>query len=211
MFRPFRACSVSSIYERLHMSERESSLFAAARPDPVTMDAMGNSVLPQIDGVLINTPPVHSDHRGALVEMYTRDDFWVESFAYAYQTSIRPGMLKGWFAHDEKVDRYHLASGELLVLLYDDRPESPTKGLVQRTVLSEATDRQVLIPRRVWHLSLNIGSTDAILINLPSSHYDPSKPDRRHVDIESGKIPVDVRSFFPVVYKGPNEIQPTLH
>ena len=104
--------------------------------------------------------------------MFTMPEFWNAEFAYAYQTSIRPGMLKGWFAHEKKLDRYHLVSGELLVLLYDDRENSPTKNVVQKLILSEATVRQVLIPPNVWHLSLNVGQEDAILVNLPSTHYD---------------------------------------
>ena len=159
-----------------------------------------------IDGVLVHQPPVHVDHRGALVEMFTVPEFWKVDFAYAYQTSIRPGMLKGWFRHEKKTDRYHLVTGELLVALYDDREGSPTRGLSQKLVLSEKSARQVLIPPNVWHLSLNVGQTDAILVNLPSTHYDHTNPDRFYIPIDSGEIPVDVRSFFPVTYAGPGEI-----
>ena len=137
-------------------------------------------------------------------------EFWNAEFAYAYQTSIRPGMLKGWFAHEKKLDRYHLVSGELLVLLYDDRENSPTKNVVQKLILSEATVRQVLIPPHVWHLSLNVGLEDAILVNLPSTHYDHKNPDRFYISIDSGEIPVDVRSYFPVINSNANQIAETL-
>ncbi|MBB3041448.1 dTDP-4-dehydrorhamnose 3,5-epimerase family protein [Nocardioides sp. LMS-CY] len=180
--------------------------------DRQTVSADGTSLATDLDGVIVNRPPVHVDHRGALLEMFTGERFWEAPFAYAYQTSIRPGMLKGWFLHEEKLDRYHLVCGELLVLLYDDRPESPTRGQHQKLVLGEASGaRQVLIPPRVWHLSLNVGAEDAILVNLPSTHYDHENPDRFHVDIDSGTIPVDVRSFFPVTYAGPRQIAATFH
>lgn len=177
--------------------------------DTPTVTSQGATLSRSLDGVIVHRPPVHADHRGALVEMYTRDDFWTEGFAYAYQTTIRPGMLKGWFAHHRKLDRYHLVTGELLVLLYDDREGSPTQGMSQKVVLSEKTDRQVLIPPRLWHLSLNIGQTDAVLVNLPSTHYDHENPDRYFIDIDSGQIPVDVRSFFPITYSGPTTIAGT--
>jgi|tagenome__1003787_1003787.scaffolds.fasta_scaffold20136948_2 dTDP-4-dehydrorhamnose 3,5-epimerase len=179
-------------------------------PDRQTVTAEGTSLAGNLDGVLVHRPAVHVDHRGALLEMFTGEQFWQEPFAYAYQTSIRPGMLKGWFQHEKKLDRYHLVSGELLVLLYDDRPDSPTRGRHQKVVLGEPSGvRQVLIPQRVWHLSLNVGRDDAILVNLPSTHYDHEHPDRFHVDIDSGQIPVDVRSFFPVSFAGPNQIAAT--
>lgn len=177
----------------------DSPLLHRAKKDQATVTSRGEVISQTIDGVVVSKPPVHTDHRGALVEMFTQPNFWKHDFAYAYQTSIRPGMLKGWFAHEKKTDRYHLVTGELLVLLYDDRKGSPTEGLVQKLVLSEATFRQILIPAKVWHLSLNIGTYDAILVNLPSTHYNHEHPDRYFISIDSGDIPVDVRSFFPVV------------
>jgi dTDP-4-dehydrorhamnose 3,5-epimerase len=177
--------------------------------DVATVTKTGAPLTTTIDGVVVLQPPVHVDHRGALVEMYTNPEFWNAPFAYAYQTSIRPGMLKGWFAHEKKLDRYHIVSGELLVLLYDNRADSPTRGVTQKLVMSEKSARQVLIPPLVWHLSLNVGTTDAILVNLPSTHYDHENPDRYYFSIDSGEIPVDVRSFFPVTFSGPQHIAST--
>lgn len=190
------------------MPAKPESLSEATKDRP-TVSAEGTPLAPTIDGVIVSSPPVHVDHRGALVEMFTLPEFWKVDFAYAYQTSIRPGMLKGWFAHEKKLDRYHLVTGELLVVLYDDRPESPTRGMVQKLVLSERGPRQVLIPPLIWHLSLNVGQDDAILVNLPSTHYDHANPDRFHLPIDSDRIPVDIRSFFPVANLGPREIAGT--
>lgn len=190
------------------MSKSADSPIRGVQDSP-TVSAEGIPLDVGIDGVLVNQPPIHVDHRGALVEMYTRPDFWEQPFTYAYQTSVRPGMLKGWFLHEKKLDRYHIVTGELLVLLYDDRPGSPTKGRLQKLVLSEKSARQVLIPPKIWHLSLNVGQSEAFLINLPSTYYDHSNPDRYHVSIDSGTIPVDVRSYFPVSYAGPQEIAAT--
>lgn len=163
-----------------------------------------------IDGVFVHQPAVHVDHRGALVEMFTTPEFWERDYAYAYQTSIRPNMLKGWFAHQHKIDRYHLVCGELLMLLYDGRAGSRTLGDVQKIVLSERAARQVLIPTGVWHLSLNIASDEAIIVNLPTERYQPEHPDRFHIDINSGDIPVDVHSYFPVAFSGAEDIASTL-
>lgn len=188
----------------------ESPLLLRANDDKATVNASGNSLSATIDGVVVHRPPVHVDHRGALVEMFTTPEFWHEGFAYAYQTSIRPGTLKGWFAHEHKFDRYHIVSGELLVFLFDDRTDSPTRGVVQKLLLSEASARQVLIPPLVWHLSLNVGQTDAILVNLPSTHYNHEHPDRFHISIDSQDIPVNVREYFPTISTKPNEVAATL-
>lgn len=179
--------------------------------DVASVDGQGLSLAGDLDGVRLARPRVHVDHRGALLEIFTAPEFWESAdFAYAYQTSVRPGMLKGWFQHHDKLDRYHIVKGELLVLLYDDRSGSPTRGQHQKVVIGESSGiRGVLIPQRIWHLSYNVGQEDAILLNLPSTHYDHENPDRYHVDIDSGQIPVDVRSFFPVANAGPQQIAAT--
>lgn len=171
--------------------------------DEQTVDAGGRPIIQLIDGVMASAPPVHEDHRGVLIEMYREPGFWEQPFAYAYQTSLRPGVAKGWFLHREKTDRYHLAVGELMVFLYDDRDGSPTRGLVNRLMLSERNQRDVLIPAGVWHLSLNVGSSDAVLINLPTTRYDPASPDRYHLPFDTDRIPIDVRSHFPIANMGP--------
>ncbi len=171
--------------------------------DSQSVDPEGKALLELIDGVIVSTPRVHEDHRGVLVEMYREDDFWQEPFAYAYQTSIRPGVAKGWFLHREKSDRYHLAVGELMLFLYDDREGSSTRGFVNKFLLSERSRRDVFIPCGVWHLSLNVGLTDAVLINLPTTRYNPESPDRYHLPFDSELIPVDIRSFFPLSNMGP--------
>ncbi|MFM2437755.1 MAG: hypothetical protein RLZ55_566 [Actinomycetota bacterium] len=185
---------------------RDDELMNMARQDGATVAPDGSPLAATIEGVIVHQPPIHVDHRGALVEMFTRDDFWEHDFAYAYQTSIRPNTLKGWYAHEFKNDRYHLVRGELLLCLYDDRPDSPTRGLAQTLVLSERSARQVFIPNHVWHLSLNVGVDEAILVNLPTAKYNHAAPDRVHIPWDSPLIPVDVRSFLPVAFAGP---QPT--
>jgi dTDP-4-dehydrorhamnose 3,5-epimerase len=120
--------------------------------------------------------------------MFTIPQFWAEGYAYAYQTSLRPSTLKGWFAHDHKDDRYHLVVGDIILFLYDDREGSVTEGQVQKVALSELAARQVLIPRGVWHLLLNVGASDAIVVNLPTQPYDHAEPDRGRTD-QRGRRP----------------------
>lgn len=65
--------------------------------------------------------------------------------------------------------------------------------------------RDVFIPHGVWHLSLNVGTTDAILINLPTTRYNPEEPDRFHLPFDTDQIPVKIRSYFPLANMGPIE------
>ena len=44
-----------------------------------------------------------------------------------------------------------------MVLLYDVRADSPTRGVLQKVVMSDRVVRSLTIPTHVWHLNLNLG------------------------------------------------------
>jgi dTDP-4-dehydrorhamnose 3,5-epimerase len=167
-------------------------------PDVQTVTPQGVPTLSTIDGVIVRQPITHVDHRGALFEIYNGDPVeWPEPAVYVYQTSVFPGQIKGWARHEVKVDRYTLASGELLVLLYDGRPGSATEGVLQRVMLSPRAARQITIPVGVWHMIINLGSDEAQLVNLPTERYHHDKPDRILLPWDTDELPVDVRAYLP--------------
>jgi dTDP-4-dehydrorhamnose 3,5-epimerase len=169
--------------------------------DVQTVTSSGESTVPVIDGVLTHRPPVHLDHRGSLFEIYDggsgASEMWDTPVVYAYQCSVFPGQIKGWARHAVKTDRYSLATGELLVLLHDGRPDSPTCGLTQRVVLSARGDRQLMIPPGVWHLLLSLGTEEVQVLNLPTEPYHHDAPDRILLPWDSDELPVDVRAYLP--------------
>jgi dTDP-4-dehydrorhamnose 3,5-epimerase len=164
-----------------------------------TVTDAGASVLPVIDGVLTHRPVVHVDDRGSLFEIYdgSGSGMWAAPVVNCYQASVFPGQIKGWARHEVKTDRYSLASGELLVLLHDGRPDSPTCGLTQRVVLSPRGERQLCIPVGVWHLFAAIGPQEAQLLNFPTERYHHDAPDRFTLPWDTDQLPVDVRSYLP--------------
>jgi dTDP-4-dehydrorhamnose 3,5-epimerase len=166
--------------------------------DAQTVTPDGESTLPVIDGVVVRRPTVHLDHRGSLFEIYNGDPaVWATPIVYAYQASVLPGQIKGWARHELKTDRYTLAVGDLLVLLHDGRPDSPTAGVTQRVVLSPKGDRQLVIPTGVWHLLVNLGAEEAHVLNFPTEPYIHAAPDRYLLDWDTDELPVDVRSYLP--------------
>jgi dTDP-4-dehydrorhamnose 3,5-epimerase len=167
-------------------------------PDQQTVEADGTPVASTIFGVRTRSTINHVDHRGSVYEIFEGDnDYWDAAVVYAYQFSIRAGQCKGWGLHEFKEDRYTLVHGEVVVLLFDARPDSPTSGLVQQVYLSDRALRQVTIPRFVWHLTVNLGSDEAQLINFPTEPYDHACPDRQLLPWDTAQIPVDVAALLP--------------
>lgn len=166
--------------------------------DQQTVTRDGVPTLTMIDGVVTRTPVTHVDHRGALFEIFNGDpEVWPTPAVYVYQTSVFPGQIKGWARHEVKVDRYTIATGELLLLLWDGRAGSPSEGVLQRVMLSPRGVRQVTIPVGVWHMLINVGQEEAHVVNLPTEPYHHDRPDRILLPWDTDEIPVDVRSFLP--------------
>jgi len=166
-------------------------------PEPPSVLSDGSRLAPTIDGVRVERVITHADHRGRLFEVVNHaHEFWAAPVVQTYVFTVRPGAVKGWGVHDGKDDRYCLISGELLVLLYDGRGHSPTSGLVQEVFLSPDCDRLLLIPRGVWHLSLNVGTEMCVGMNHPTVAYNYAEPDKRLMAWDDPSSPVDVRRYL---------------
>ena len=157
-----------------------------------SVTAEGDYVAPVIDGVRIRPAVTHPDRRGAVCEIYNVDwDFAEEPLVYVYEITIRPGVTKGWVKHQRQDDRLFIMEGVVRVTLYDDRPDSPTNGLVTDRCFDEHTRALVRIPEGVWHAIGNVGLTDAKLVNLPTRAYDHADPDKWELPLDTDLIPFD--------------------
>ena len=166
--------------------------------DVQSVTPAGRSTRIAIDGVVTHTPVTHVDHRGSVFEMYNLDPaLGSEPVVWAYADLVRPGQVKGWARHEHKDDRYTLITGEALIVLHDDRPESPTMGVSQQVVLSARATRQLFIPRGVWHISVNLADGETCLVNFPTAVYDHANPDRYLLAWDSKDIPVDIAGLLP--------------
>ena len=158
--------------------------------DPQTVTPDGEDTRPVPDGVRVRDIVTHTDDRGTLFELFDPRWGWHEApIVSTYMFTVRPGVAKGWAVHREEEHRYAMIQGELLVVLYDERPDSPTRGLVSEIFLSEHRRRLMNIPRSVWHAVRNIGSKDALIINFATAQFDHANPDKYRLPLNNDRIP----------------------
>lgn len=158
--------------------------------DRKTVTTEGERVQTLPHGLSLRDATTQIDSRGTLCEIFDPRWGWHEDpLVFVYTFSIRPGVTKGWVHHKESEDRLFLVAGDAEVVLYDDRPDSPTCGLVSRVVMSQMRRQLMNIPRGVWHAVSNIGSSDCIFINCPTRPYDHSNPDKYRLPLENDYIP----------------------
>jgi dTDP-4-dehydrorhamnose 3,5-epimerase len=143
-----------------------------------------------IDGVRIREARTIPDDRGTVCVAYDpRWGFSEEPMVYAYEVTIRPGAVKGWILHETYDDRLFLSAGVVKWVLYDDRPESPTRGRLAELYFDEHHRSLLRIPRGVWHAVQNVGEVDSRMVNFPTAPYDYESPDKVRLPLDTESIP----------------------
>jgi dTDP-4-dehydrorhamnose 3,5-epimerase len=176
------------------LSPEEGALPGATRDrQSVTRDWQ-----PQLDliaGVTIKEVRNVQKDNGYLTEMW-RDDWALSGapIAQVFQASIEPAGISAWHVHQNATDRLFANHGFLKVVLYDARAGSASHGRVN--VLRCGTTRPMLIivPPGVWHGVQNLGSTPALLLNLPDRAYTYESPDHWRLPHDSNQIPYSFAS-----------------
>ena len=146
-----------------------------------------------IQGVVVERPPRHIDHRGSLFEAISHGHpFWSEPIVHCEWVVTAPGMVKGWGMHLESVDRYVAGNGRMRVVLYDGRVDSPSHGRVAQFHFGQDSPGWLRIPCGVWHANHNYGGDEAIFLNFPTEPHDYENPDKYRLDpYDRSKIDFD--------------------
>lgn len=146
-----------------------------------------------IQGVKIKELKVLPDERGFLMEILRSDDEIFEKFGQVYLTGVKRGVAKAWHYHKLQTDHFCCVFGQALVVLYDSREDSPTKGEVQEFILAEpeAEGQHLVlkIPLGVFHGFTATDCEEARVINIPTEKYDYQNPDEYRVPWNSPAVP----------------------
>lgn len=160
------------------------------KQDIQTVTRQGECVAPLIEGLLIQPAVTQSDDRGTLCEILdpTRC-VHPAPLVYVYQFTIRPGKVKGWNLHRLHDDRIFISQGTVKVVLYDTRIESTTYKMVNEIYRSEHHRSLMVIPAHVFHAHQNVGSTDAMLVSMPTRAYNHEDPDVWRLPVNNDVVP----------------------
>jgi len=166
------------------------------RQDVQTVNPSGEPIAQLIDGVVLRYQVSQIDDRGTLCEILDpRWDVTDSAIVSVYQFTIRPGKAKGWHVHRLHDDRIFISQGEVKVVLYDDRLDSSTHGMINEICRSELRRSLMVIPRGVFHAHVNLGSTDALLVSMPTRGYDHSSPDVYRLPLDTAEIPYRIEAL----------------
>lgn len=136
------------------------------------------SSVPILDGVVIVPLRQIADERGAVMHMLRVDSPLFEQFGEAYFSLVRPGAVKAWKRHMRMSQNLAVPVGEIDLVIFDDRPESRTRGVVQEITVGSNCYGLIHIPPRVWYGFKARGTRDALIANCASLPHDPDEVER---------------------------------
>lgn len=142
-----------------------------------------------IDGVKIRPLRQIVDERGKIMHMVRSDAADFTGFGEIYFSTVWPGAIKGWHIHKRMVLNYAVPSGNIKMVLFDDRKSSPTYGELQEVFLGPDNYCLVTVPEMVWNGFKGIGTQQALVANCASIPHDPDEIER--LDPFDPRIPYD--------------------
>ena len=104
-----------------------------------------------IEGVLVHPLKQIPDERGKVAHMLKATDPHFEQFGEIYFSFVYPGVVKGWHRHSRMTINYAVPVGMIKLVLYDDRPNSSTRGQVEELCIGESSYCLVKVPPMVWN------------------------------------------------------------
>lgn len=128
-----------------------------------------------IEGVKIVPLKIIPDERGRVMHMLKSTDSHFKKFGEIYFSTIYPGVIKGWHLHSRMVINYAVPKGMIKLVLYDQRPGSPTKGELQEIFVGQHNYVLVSVPPGVWNGFKGIGTEEAIVANCSTIVHDPNE------------------------------------
>jgi len=131
-----------------------------------------------IDGVVVTPLKQVFDERGKVMHMLREDSPVFSGFGEIYFSCTYPGVVKAWHLHKKMTLNYAVIHGQIKCVLYDDRPDSQTRGCVEEYFLSPENYCLLTVPPLIWNGWKGIGTGDSIVANCATLPHDPDEIDR---------------------------------
>ena len=162
---------------------------SSPKKDRQTVTSDGHTVEEFIAGVIIRPARLIEDDRGDLCEIFNPAWGISAPLVTIVQVTIRPKKVKGWAVHRKQDDRYFISYGVFRLGLYDDRADSPTHKRLMVFTISDRNRALIVIPHGVYHAIQNLGTVDAMFLEMPTVPYNYEDPDKYRLPLKNDLIP----------------------
>ena len=118
-----------------------------------------------IHDIKITPLKIISDDRGKVMHMLRTDTKIFKQFGEIYFSTIYNKAIKGWHLHKESYLNYTCIKGEVKLVLFDDRNDSPSKNKFQEIILSPKNYCLITIPPNIWNGFKGLDKEESIIAN----------------------------------------------
>jgi dTDP-4-dehydrorhamnose 3,5-epimerase len=132
-----------------------------------------------IEGVGVRPLGQILDERGKVMHMLRSSDPEFTAFGEIYFSLVFPGVVKGWHLHQRMTLHYAVPMGLIKLVLYDERPQSPTRGELTEFFTGPDSYSLISIPPGVWNGFKGLGPTTSLVANCSDIPHDPAEIVRR--------------------------------
>lgn len=140
----------------------------------------------QIHGVMQQPLRQIGDARGAVLHMLRADSPLFTRFGEVYFSLVHPQVVKGWKRHRLMNQHFAVPVGRIRLVIYDDRPQSPSCGRVAEYLLGRPDHYRLLrLPPLVWYAFQGLGPEDALVANLTDLPHDPAESEALPLDTQA--------------------------
>ena len=131
-----------------------------------------------IDGVLL-TPLRKIFHpQGDVFHGMKKSDAGYVDFGEAYFSTITQGEIKAWKKHLQMTLNLVVPMGKIRFVLFDDREDSPTKGIFNEFILSLENYARLTIPPQIWMAFQGLDEQN-LLLNIADLEHSPDEIERK--------------------------------
>ena len=143
---------------------------------------------PTIEGVIIQPLKIIADELGVILHMLRNDDPVFEKFGEVYFSEIKPGSVKAWKRNKNQTQNLAVPSGEIDLVIYDDRQDSTTRDSLFNCTLGRPDHYSLIrIPPLLWYGFRGRGDAPSLIANCSSQPHDHATSEKIHP--ESDLIP----------------------
>ena len=132
-----------------------------------------------INGVSARPLRIIPTEGGPVLHMLRADDPEFTAFGEVYCSEVEPGAIKAWKRHKLMTQHFIVPAGRILFALYDDRPDSPTRGGVREYELGRPDAYSLLtIPPMVWYGFKGLAAHPSLIVNCADMAHQANESER---------------------------------
>lgn len=143
-----------------------------------------------IDGVRVREVRNIVTANGITTELYRPDwEIVPGTVQQVIHVALRGHAISAWHQHRHRWDFLFVVGGHFRIVLFDPRPDSPTRGQVDVFHLSPSRPMLLAVPPWVWHGVQNLSNEPSMFVNMFDKPYDYDDPDEWRLPADTADIP----------------------